>query len=84
MKNRAKPLKRTIFWGVITLAVFFLIFLNQETITQYFMRGGFSAAGVAAAALLFYFLASAFADALGETIGLRAGNKLEGRSRQNG
>lgn len=78
MKNRMKPLKRTIFWGIISLAAYLLILLNQQAVTQYCARGGLSALVVIGAALLFYLLAGAFADSLGEAAGLRAGKKFGG------
>ena len=68
-------MKKTIFWGVLVLAALLLILVNQQAVTQYFARGGFSAPGVIAATLLFYFLAGAFADSLGKVLGLNAPGK---------
>jgi hypothetical protein len=75
MKKQAKPVKQALFWGIVTLAAYLLVFLNQEAVTSYFARGGFSAIVVIVTALSFSFIHGAFANYLLEVAGIRAAQK---------
>lgn len=68
----ARPVKQTVLWGIISLAAYLLVFLNQQAVTQYFTRGGFSALAVIATALFFSFIHGAFASYLLKAAGIRA------------
>ncbi|MGB9903607.1 MAG: hypothetical protein ACPLQO_02920 [Desulfotomaculales bacterium] len=75
MNKQAKPVKQVLFWGVISLAAYLLIFLNEQAVTSYFARGGFSAIVVIVTALSFSFIHGAFANYLLEVAGIRAAQK---------
>lgn len=75
MKKQAKPVKQVLFWGVISLAAYLLIFLNEQAVTSYFARGGFSAIVVIVTALSFSFIHGAFANYLLEVAGIRAAQR---------
>jgi hypothetical protein len=75
MNKQVKPVKQALFWGVISLAAYLLIFLNEQAVTSYFARGGFSAIVVIVTALSFSFIHGAFANYLLEVAGIRAAQK---------
>ena len=76
--NQARPIKQTILWGIISLAAYFLIFANQQTVTHYFTQGGFFALVVVVTALAFSVIHGAFASYLLEALGIRAIQKKGG------
>lgn len=69
---RTKRLRRLILWGGVSLAAYLLVFLNQETVTQYFTQGGFVAAAVVITALGFSVIHGTFASYVLEVIGIEA------------
>ncbi|MGQ9823764.1 MAG: hypothetical protein ACUVSK_01995 [Desulfotomaculales bacterium] len=75
MNKQTRPVKQVFFWGVISLAAYLLIFLNEQAVTSYFARGGFSAIVVIVTALSFSFIHGAFANYLLEVAGIRAAQK---------
>ncbi len=76
--NQAKLIRQTIFWGIISLAAYLLVFLNQQAVTHYFTQGGFYAFAVIFTALAFSFIHGAFANYLLEAAGIRAIKKDKG------
>jgi len=76
--NQARPVRQAIFWGIISLAAYLLVFLNQQTVTHYFTQGGFYAVLVVITALMFSFIHGAFANYVLEALGIRAIQKEKG------
>lgn len=62
---------KTVLWGFVSIILYLLVFLNQQTVTDYFTRGGFYAAPVIITALVFSFVHGAFANYLIEVIGFK-------------
>jgi len=67
-----KTLLRAILFGAVSIALYLLVFLNQDTITEYFSRGGFYAVVVVLTAIVFSLIHGTFANYVLELIGIRA------------
>lgn len=70
-KKRHRPIKKLVIWGVISLTMYLLVFLNQDTVTEYFTKGGAYAIVVVITALAFALIHGSFANYLLEVIGLQ-------------
>ncbi|MCL6610455.1 MAG: hypothetical protein K6T66_02820 [Peptococcaceae bacterium] len=70
-QSQAGAAVKTVFWGVISLILYLLVFLNQEMVTGYFTRGGFYAVPVIVTALVFSFIHGAFANYFIDAIGFK-------------
>ena len=70
-RSRAKTFRRAIFWGVISLAMYLAVFLNEEIVTQYFTEGGVFSIVIVVTALAFSFVHGSFANYILELIGIR-------------
>ncbi|SHI38214.1 hypothetical protein [Desulfofundulus thermosubterraneus] len=71
MGNQKRPVKQAILWGIVSLAAYLALFLNQEIVTNYFARGGAFAIAVVLTAMAFSFIHGAFASYLLEMLGIR-------------
>lgn len=69
---RAKPFRWAILWGIVSLAAYLLVFLNQEAVTRYFTKGGFFTAAVVITALAFALIHGTFASYVLEVLGIEA------------
>lgn len=78
---KSRPIKRAVLWGIVSLAAYLLIFLNQDTITQYFTRGGFMAAVVVITAISFSIVHGTFAHHILDILGIEALVKHKGENR---
>lgn len=76
--DQTRSVTRTIIWGIISLAAYLLIFLNQEVVTKYFTQGGFFALVVIITAIAFSVIHGAFANYLLEALGIHAIQKEKG------
>ena len=69
---RGKSLRRAILWGVVSLAAYLLVFLNQDAVTRYFTKGGIFAVVIVATALAFAIIHGTFANYILEVFGIEA------------
>jgi len=67
-----KTLLRAVLFGAASISLYLLVFLNQDTITEYFSKGGFYAIVVVVTALVFSLVHGTFANYVLELIGIRA------------
>lgn len=77
-KSKGSTIKQAILWGIISLLAYLIIFSNEQTINDYFSRGGHFAVLVIATAFLFSFIHGAFANYLVEAMGFKAISKAKG------
>jgi peptidoglycan/LPS O-acetylase OafA/YrhL len=61
-KRRVRALKRAFFWGVISLSIYLAVFLNQDTVTRYFTKGGVFALVIIVTALAVSLVHGSFAN----------------------
>ena len=73
--SKSRTYIQTIFWGLITIAAYLLVFLNQQTVMDYTTRGGSFALLVIVMALAFSFVHGAFANYLIDAMGFKAAKK---------
>jgi peptidoglycan/LPS O-acetylase OafA/YrhL len=70
-KRRTKALKRALFWGVISLSIYLAVFLNQDTITRHFTKGGVFALVIIVTALAVSLIHGSFANYTIEISGIK-------------
>ncbi|SFG01638.1 hypothetical protein SAMN05660649_00483 [Desulfotomaculum arcticum] len=73
-----KNILLTIVWGVVSMALYVIVFLNQQAVTDYFTRGGVFSLAVIVTALVFSFVHGAFANYFIEAVGFKPVNKKGG------
>lgn len=66
-----KILGRAILAGAFSVSAYLLVFLNADTVTEYFSRGGVYAIAVIATAIAFSLIHGTFANYLLELFGIR-------------
>ncbi|MFZ5646235.1 MAG: hypothetical protein ACOY30_01280 [Bacillota bacterium] len=71
IKKQSTNVGKAVFWGIISLVMYFVVFLNQQAVTDYFTRGGIYAIPVIITALVFSFVHGAFANYFIEAIGFK-------------
>ncbi|MDK2887439.1 MAG: hypothetical protein PWP72_317 [Thermoanaerobacter sp.] len=71
MGTQKKPTGRAILWGIISLAAYLALFINQDVVTRNFARGGIFAIAVILTAMIFSFIHGAFASYLLEALGIQ-------------
>jgi hypothetical protein len=64
-----------ILWGIFSAIMYFVVFSNQQTITELFSRGGIFAVPLIITALAFSFVHGAFANYFIEVIGFKPVSK---------
>ncbi len=62
-------------WGIISLIMFLIIFLNQNAVTKYFTEGGAFVVAIVATALAFAFVHGNFANYVLEGLNFKAVNR---------
>lgn len=67
-----KLIGKTLAWGVGTVALYAAVFLNAETVMQYFTRGGWYAALPVSSVFLFSYVHGSFSHHVWEVMGIRA------------
>ena len=72
---QARPVRRALLWGVVSGAVYFLIFSHADAVTEYFTRGGVYAAAIIGTALAVSIIHSAFANYVLEILDIRPSGK---------
>jgi uncharacterized membrane protein (DUF485 family) len=70
--SKASTIKYAIIWGIISIAAYAVLFLNEKTVTDYFSRGGYFAALVIATAFIFSIVHGSFSNYLVEAMGFKA------------
>lgn len=68
----------TIIWGLVSMALYAILFLNEQTVTDYFTRGGVVSLAVIVIALVFSLVHGAFANYLIDALGFKPVNKKGG------
>ncbi len=66
-----KVLVRAVLFGVVSASAYLLVFLNEDTVTKYFTRGGVYAIAVITTAIAFSLIQGTFANYLLELFGIR-------------
>lgn len=66
---------RLTLWGIVSLAAYLLLFLNQESVTHYFTKGGVFAVGVVIMPLAFSLIHGTFANYVLELLGIQPHGK---------
>ncbi len=61
-KRRVRALKLAFFWGIISLSIYLAVFLNQDTVTRYFTKGGVFALVIIVTALAVSLIHGSFAN----------------------
>jgi peptidoglycan/LPS O-acetylase OafA/YrhL len=80
-KSRAGTLRRAVFWGAISVAMYVAVFLNQDAVTRYFTKEGAVAIAVVVTALAFSLIHGSFANYVIDLSGIRpwqGGNQQKG------
>lgn len=75
INSQAKSVRQAVIWGILSIFMYLAIFLNAQTVTDYFTRGGIFAVPVIVTALLFSFIHGAFANYFIEAIGFKPVSK---------
>jgi hypothetical protein len=75
-QKRAKAVKNTVIFGLITAAFYAAIFLNTGTVMKYFTKGGLYAMLPVGAALLVSFIHGAFTGNFWTALGIEASKKV--------
>jgi len=70
-KRRARALKRAFLWGVVSLAIYLAVFLNQDIVTRYFTKGGVFAIVIIVTALAVSLVHGSFANYTIELSGIQ-------------
>lgn len=70
-KGQARLVKRALLWGVVSVTIYVLVFLNQDTVTRYFTEGGIFALVVVVTALAFSLIHGSFASYILELLGIQ-------------
>jgi uncharacterized membrane protein len=70
--TRHRPFLRAIIWGVVSLSLYFLVFLNQGVLTEFFSKGGILAVSVIIIALAFSLIHGSFANYVLDVFGIEA------------
>jgi hypothetical protein len=68
----SKTLVRAVLFGVVSISAYLLLFLNEETITEHFSRGGVYTLAVVGTAVAFSLIHGTFANYILELVGIRA------------
>jgi len=76
--GKASAIKQAIFWGIISLAAYFLVFTNQQAVMDYTTVGGSYGIIVIVVAFAFSFIHGTFANFLVEVMGFKAAKHGEG------
>ncbi|MBF7084221.1 hypothetical protein IT084_14800 [Desulfallas sp. Bu1-1] len=66
-----KTVRNAILWGILSIALYLALFLNQKIVMDYFARGGIYAIAIIATALVFSFVHGTFANYFIEAIGFK-------------
>ena len=69
--SRGSILKRAFFWGVISVAMYLAVFLNQDAVTRHFTKEGAFAIAVVVTALAFSFVHGSFANYVLDLSGIK-------------
>jgi hypothetical protein len=73
--QKGKPVVQTIGYGILTAGLYAAVFLNSDTVMQYFTKGGLYAALPIATVFVFSFAHGAFASNLWSLLGIEAMKK---------
>jgi len=68
----SKGLARAVIFGIFSVSAYFLVFLNADTVTEYFSRGGVYTFAVIGTAIGFSLIHGTFANYVLELVGIRA------------
>ncbi len=74
--KKAKPWGKTLVFGGMAAVMYAAVFLNGDTVMQYFTKGGVYAALPIATVFAFSFVHGAFANYLWSVLGIEAGKKV--------
>ena len=74
-KERKKPYLTTVLMGVVVVALYTALLTNQETVNQYFTKGGLYAFLPIAAAFLISFVHGTFTGNFWTLLGVEAAKK---------
>lgn len=66
-----KTVRNTILWGILSIALYLALFLNQKLVMDHLSRGGIYAVAIIVIALVFSFVHGAFANYFIEAIGFK-------------
>ncbi len=72
---RKKPLGRMLFMGILSVALYAVLLLNQDTISSYFGRGGIYAFLPIITAFIFSFIHGSFTGDFWTVLGVEAKKK---------
>ncbi|MHB8917820.1 MAG: hypothetical protein ACYC4H_07335 [Desulfocucumaceae bacterium] len=73
--SQFKSIMQAVIWGVVSMALYSVLFFNQQVVMDYFTRGGFFAVPVIFTALLFSFVHGLFANFFIDSIGFKPEGK---------
>jgi hypothetical protein len=74
-KTRSWRFLKISFWGLASISMYIVMMLYQDTITEYFTRGGFFTLAVVGTALAFALVHGSFAGQVLEKLNYRAANR---------
>lgn len=76
-QSKKKPVGKMVVTGIITVVLYTLLLTNQETINNYFGRGGLYAFLPIITAFIFSFAHGAFTGSFWSVLGVEAKKKRE-------
>ncbi|MBI4697459.1 MAG: hypothetical protein HY758_00685 [Nitrospirae bacterium] len=74
-KVRKKPYSKAIFMGIISIALYAALLMNQDTLNQYFGRGGMYAFLPISVAFIFSYIHGTFTGSFWTVMGVEASKK---------
>jgi hypothetical protein len=74
-KARSRRLLKISLWGIASLIMYLVLFLNQAAVTKYFTQGGFFALATVGTALSFALVHGTFAGYILENLNYKVANR---------
>ena len=76
--TKKKPYAKALFWGVVSVAIYAALLVNQDQITSMFGKGGLYAILPIVTAFLFSFVHGSFTGHFWTVMGVEAAKKVKG------
>ena len=78
-ESESKPYGKALVWGIISAALYAVVFINTQTVMDYFSQGGSAAASaVLVTALIVSFIHGIFSNYFVEVLGWKAAKSKGG------
>jgi len=77
-KGRNRRFVKIFLWGIASLSMYLVLFINQGIVTEYFTRGGFFTLAIVVTAIAFALVHGSFAGHILEDLNNKAVNRDRG------